>query len=224
MSTPNPFGQIASGIYSMTEGNPANAANPYYNQVNQQLPGYYQPYTQGGSWAGNKLQDQFGTLLKNPGQFVNSVGSNYQQSPGLQFQEQQATNAANNASAAGGMAGSPQEQQQLATTVNGLANQDYYQYLNSALGEYNQGLSGTENMYDTGANSANNLATNIGQNLSNQGNLAYAGQINQNQAVGGGIGSLIGGIGGLFGGGSSGSSGANHPSSGYSIGNLLSYL
>src|ERR1700761_7078652 len=120
MSTPNPFGQIGSGIYSLTEGNPANAAQPYFNQINSELPGYYQPYTQGGQWAGQKLQDQFGNLLKNPGQFVNSVGSNYQQSPGFQFQVGQATNAANNAAAAGGMAGSPAETQQLAKRGNRL--------------------------------------------------------------------------------------------------------
>lgn len=214
------FGNIMGGFAGLNTPNPANSAMPYFNQIPGQLQNIYSPwmsssvmnsvnpYLQNGQSAGNTLNGQYGSLVNNPTGMFNAWGSTYHASPGYNWQVGQATQAANNAAAAGGMAGSPAEQQSLASTVNGLANQDYWQYINNAQNLYSQGLQGLQNQYGIGAQTANNIygiganmANNYGENLSqalmNQGLLNYSGQINQNQSRLGGLGALGAGIGGL---------------------------
>lgn len=174
--------------------NPASAASPYLNQVPGTITPYYQPYIDSGTNAMNTLNTQYNQNINNPAAVMNQVGAGYQQSPGYQWNVNQATNAANQASAAGGMAGSPQEQQQLATTVSGLANQDYYDYVDRAMKQYNTGLSGMSHINDMGYNASNELAQSLANNLLSQAKLQYAGQMNQNQSQGGGWGDLIGGV------------------------------
>ncbi len=211
------LGAIGAGLDFQ---NPASAAQPYLNNLPQQLSPYYQPYIDAGqqqlSGLNNQygqltgqlpgLQNQFQSMAQNPGQYLNQIGSNYQQSPGYQFQVQQATNAANRQGAATGMQGSPEMQQNLAQTVGGLANQDYYNYLGNALqtqgqglqgqlGLYGQGLQGMQGLYGIGAGAANNYGNNLGEIGMTQAQLAYAGQNAQNQNNS----SLFGGLGNLFG-------------------------
>ena len=69
-------------------------------------------------------------MVNDPNALYSKFGQGFQQSPGYKFQVDQATNAANSAASAGGMLGTPAEQQQLAGTVGGLANQDFYNYMN----------------------------------------------------------------------------------------------
>lgn len=161
--------------------NPSSAAMPYMNQIPGTASPYYQPYINAGQQAMGQLQGQYGQLISNPGQFMNQMGQSFQQSPGYQFQVGQATNAANRASAAGGMLGSPAEQSQLAGTVNGLANQDYYNWLNHAQNLYGMGLQGLQGINQMGYNASDSLANLLSQNLQNEGNFAYAGAANQNQ-------------------------------------------
>lgn len=187
------IGSILGGFGQMNMPNPANAAMPYMNQIPGTMTPYYQPYINAGNAMIPRLQGQYGQLTSNPGQFINNMGQNFHQSPGFQFQTSQALNAANRAAAAGGMLGSPEEQQNIATTTNGLANQDYYNYLNHAMNAYGMGLSGEQNMFNTGYNASNNLATNLAQALMSQSQLAYAGQEDQNQQQGAGLGSMLGG-------------------------------
>jgi hypothetical protein len=215
---PNYWGSFFSGIGdlwganqlgNMNFPNPANGAMGYFNQAIQGLPQYFQPYMQAGQNALPGYQNVLNQLTSNPGQFINQVGQNYQASPGYQFNVQQATNAANRAGAAGGMAGSPQEQQNLAGTVSGLANQDYYNYLSTSLGQFDQGLQGQGNLVGMGYGASKGLGEDIANLLSSQGSLAYAGQANQNEMEGGNAGAQAGleGAGGadflsgLFGGG-----------------------
>lgn len=236
------LGQFASGYTDYNLPNPANAAMPYMNQIPGMLNNIYapymnqgmgqmnnyinsgysavNPYMQNGQAAGQTLQGQYGNLINNPTGVMNQIGSTYQSSPGYNWQVQQAQQAANNAAAAGGMAGSQAEQQQIAGTVDQLANQNYWQYVNNGLSQYGMGLQGlqgmyglggslagqmygvggnlTGNMYDTGAQMANNYADNLAQAYLNQAGLAYTGQMNQNQQQGGGMGSMGAGIGGLL--------------------------
>lgn len=229
----------ASQLGSQNYPNPATGAMQYFQQMMQGLPGYYQPYQQAGMNAYNGVNSQFGQtnsllpglmskysqLANNPSQVLQQIGSQYQQSPGFQFQTGQALNSANRAAAAGGMLGSPQEQQQIAGTVNNLANQDYYQYLNNATGQMDIGLGGGSQLYGQGLqgqmgeanqisgqgfNASNELAQSIANALASMGSMSYAGQANQNQTnqsnnmaqaglEGGGISSILSG---LFGGGS----------------------
>ncbi len=183
-----PAAGVAGGMFA--NQNPANAAQGYFNQIPGEMSKYLNPYVTAGQGAMGQLQGQYGNLVNNPGGFVNQMGQGYQQSPGLQFQENQSLNAANRAAAAGGMLGSPAEQQGIATTVNGLANQDYYNWLNHSMGAYGQGLSGLQGINQQGFMASTDLADSLAQALMSQGNAAYAGAANQNQSQGGGLGSI----------------------------------
>jgi hypothetical protein len=180
-------------------GNPANAAMPYFGQIPGIYQQYYSPYMQAGANALPQLQNQFNTLMNNPGQFINHMGAGFQQSPGYQFQTQQALNAANRAASAGGMLGTPAEQQSIAGTVNGLANQDYYNWLNHSLGAYGQGLQGEQGLNQMGFSASSDMANSLASALMSQGNLAYAGQANQNQMNGGLFGAGLGFAGNVLG-------------------------
>lgn len=220
------LGALGAGLGAMFGGdsNPADAASPYYNQIAPTIRSAYQPYIGAGQQAmgqaqgqynnllGNYsgIQGQYNQLMNNPNGFLHQLGSGYQQSPGYQWQLNQAMQGANNAAAAGGMLGSPQHQQQAATMAQGLANQDYYNYMNQALGAYGTGLEGNAGLYGAGLsgiqglmgqgfNASNQMGTDLANALMSQGNLAYSGQANQNQAEGSMWGNLGAGAGMLLG-------------------------
>lgn len=181
-----------SGMGSAFFNNPADAAMPYYQQAQSQLPQYYMPWMQGGMNAMNQLSPLLSQMTQNPGGMVNQIGSNYQQSPGFQFALNQALKASNQSANAGGMAGSPMTQQQNMGIATGMANQDYYNYLNNAENMFGQGVGGLQNMMGMGANASMGLGQNLASLLESQGNMAYAGQANQNQMGGGIFGDLAG--------------------------------
>lgn len=175
--------------------NPSNAAQPYLNQVPGTVSPYFNPYIQAGTEQLGNYQNQLGQLTNNPGGFVNQIGSGYQQSPGFQFALQQALRAAGNQQAAGGMSGTPAAQFQAEQVATGLANQDYYNWLQQALGAYGKGLEGEQGLVQGGQLAGSQLGGILGQNLGNQAAFGYAGKAQQNQLLGG----LLGGIGNLIG-------------------------
>jgi hypothetical protein len=187
------FGALGSALGGMFSDytNPADTANGYLNQIPGMAKPYYDPYITAGNQQIPQLQEQYGRLLGNPGGMVNQIGQGFQASPGYDWQKNQGMNAVNQAAAAGGMVGSPQAQQQAATMVNGLANQDYYNYLNKALGMYGQGLSGSQDMMHQGYTASNDLASLLASALGNQAQLGYAGQAASNQKSGMDFGSLL---------------------------------
>lgn len=192
-------GLLGAGLGGMFGGqkNPSDAAMPYLNQIPGQVGQYLNPYISAGASALPNLQQQYGALM-NPN-FINQMGQSFQQSPGYQFQVNQATGAANRAAAAGGMLGSPQEQQNLAGSVTGMANQDYYNWLNHAMNAYGMGLQGEQGLAGMGLNASGMMSQDMMDQLMSQANLAYAGQQNQNQMQGGNWGALLGGGLGLLG-------------------------
>lgn len=195
----NPFtvgaGSIGAGLGSMFGGwsNPANAAQGPLNSIPGMITPYYNPYIQAGNQAIPQLEGQYGQLMNDPGGKINQIGAGYHQSPGFQFALQQALQGASHASNAGGMGGSPQDQQQQMGLATNLANQDYNTWLQNALGAYGQGLQGEQNLYAGGYGASNELAQSLANNAQSQGYLNYAGQMAQNQHQGGMWGSLIGG-------------------------------
>lgn len=190
------LGTAAGGLAQLLFGgqNPSDAANQYFNQIPDMMKPYYQPYIDSGQNAMGVLNTQYGNMVNNPTGMMNSIGAGYQQSPGYQYQVNQATGAANRAAAAGGMLGSPSEQQALAGNVNQMANQDYYNYVDRGMQNYNQGIQGYQGMNTQGYNASNELAQSLANALMTQGSLAYAGQANKNSSKGGGFGDLIGGV------------------------------
>jgi hypothetical protein len=203
-----PWG-LASGLPQMGMGlagmfgnqkSPADAADPYFSQIGQQTGQYYDPYINAGKGQIPGLQEQYNQLMNNPGGKLNDIGGNFQQSPGFKFALQQALQGSGNAAAAGGMAGSPQHEQQNMQLATDIGNQDYYNWLKQATGLYGQGLEGGQNMMNTGANAANSQANMVAQQLALQGQNAYKGQQQQNNAWGNAFGNVLGGAGqALFG-------------------------
>lgn len=220
------LGQLGAGLYNtfFPGKDPYSKALKTFGKIPGEISPNYQPYIQAGQNALGQLQGQFGNLANmqpdlmnqfsqltnDPNAILNRLGSGYQQSPGFKFQMEQGQNAINNAAAAGGMAGTPQHQQQAGTLANNLANQDFMQYLQNALGLfgtglqgksslYGAGLSGLQNLTGLGAESGNQFSRALIDNLSNQGALQYAQQANRNQNKSQGIGDIIGGAGSLIG-------------------------
>lgn len=187
------FGGGAGGANQNSQYASSQAAMPYLNQIGTQIPQYFTPYIDYGKQALPQLQQQYTQLLNNPGGVMNNIGAGFQQSPGYQFQTQQAMNAANRAAAAGGMLGSPAEQQSIAGTVTGLANQDYYNYLNHGMSLYGMGLNGMDDMAHMGLNATNSLTDDLMTQYLSQASDAYAGGANGGGS-GGGKGSSMGGI------------------------------
>ena len=194
------LGQLGAGLMGMfgNQKSPADAADPYLSQIGQQTGQYYQPYMQGGQNAMNALQGQYPGLLNDPGGKLNQIGSSYQQSPGFKFAMQQALQGAGHASAAGGMAGSPQDSQQQMQMASDIASQDYNNWLQQATGMYNQGLSGEQGMAGMGANAANSQANMVAQQLAAQAQNDYKGQQHQNNSWGNAFGNVLGGAASFF--------------------------
>lgn len=192
-------GGVLSGIAGMfnKSKNPADVANQYISQIPGQTSQYFQPYMDAGKNALGSLQGQYGDLLNDPGGKLNKIGGGFQQSPGFQFALKQALQGAGHAAAAGGMAGSPQHEQQNMGLATDLANQDYYNWLGQATGLYGQGLQGQQGLAQMGQQSSQNMADMIAQALAQQGNYAYEGQAGRNSAnnslwsnIGSGLGML----------------------------------
>lgn len=192
---------IASGVGGLFNwlgaSNPSDAANPYLSQMQGVAEQYLSPYVNQGNRAGGVLQGQYGQLLNDPTGKLAGWGSQYQQSPGYQWQLDQALGGANRAAAAGGMLGTPMHQQESAQMAQGLANQDYWNWMKNVQGLYGQGLQGEQGMYNTGAQSAQSISDAIQAALASQAQNAYTGAVNENQQQGGGIGSFLGGLGSI---------------------------
>lgn len=177
-------GLMGSGIAGLFGGgtNPADKANQYINQIPGQTGQYFNPFFEAGKNQIGGLQDQYGSLMNDPGGKLNAIGANYKQSPGFQFALQQALNGSGNAAAAGGMAGSPEHEQQNMGIASGMASKDYNDWLQQATGLYGKGLSGSENMMNIGQQAGQSQADMIAQALAQQGNYAYEGQAAKNSS------------------------------------------
>jgi hypothetical protein len=186
---------ILNGVMGGNYKNPADSAMGYMNQIPGQLNQYLSPYINAGKEQLPGLQNQYNSLMSNPGGKVNEIGQGYHESPGFQFALQQALQGGNHAAAAGGMAGSPQHEQQNMGVATGLANQDYNQWLQHALNSYGQGIQGSQGLYNTGAQTGMAMGQDMASVLAQQAGLAYQGQNAENQHEGGMWGSLMGALG-----------------------------
>lgn len=215
------LGGVGAGLFDMfgSQDNPYDAAKGSYDQIPGMMKQYMNPYVQAGQGAMGQLQNQYGnlmgglsglqgqynSLMNDPSAMYNKLAGGYHQSPGFQWQMGQGMNAANNAAAAGGMAGSPQHQQQAASMAEGLANQDFQNYMGKTLGMfgmglegnqglYNQGLQGMQGINQMGYGASNELSQSLANALMSQGNMAFSGQAAQNQSQGQGMGNMFSGL------------------------------
>jgi len=135
--------------------NPANAAQPYLNQIPGVGHQYYDPYIQHG---------------QNPGEFMNQLQQGYKPSDEYKFKSDELQKGMRAMGGAGGYGGTPYHQMQYGEQADKLLSGDMQQYLKNALGIYGQGLSASGSMADL-----------MGSNLAQQGGLAFQGQQGQNQ-------------------------------------------
>lgn len=159
---------------------PSKDAMPYLQQIPSAIQPYYQPYIDAGNQALPTLEQQYQMLINDPTAMMTMIGNSYTASPGYQYNVNQATNAANNAAAAGGMLGSPAEQENLAKSISGIASQDYNTYMNQALGQYGLGLQGEQGLNQMGYNANIGYANQLADVLNSEANLSYSGAANQN--------------------------------------------
>lgn len=182
-------------------GNPGDAASKYLNKIPGTITPYYQPYINAGNEAMGTLMPQYHQLINDPTFVMNQIGRSFQASPGYEYNVDQATKGANSAAAAGGYAGSPAEQASLAKQIMGMSDQDYWNYVNTGLGQYRMGMQGMGGINQMGYDASTGLASDLASSLMTQANLAYAAQVAQNQAnaqKGSGLGGLFGGLTGGF--------------------------
>lgn len=191
---------LGAGIAGLFGGNknPADAANHYISQIPGQTNQYNQPYFDTGTNQLNQINKQYTDLQNDPGGKFNQIGESFHQSPGFQFALQQALQGAGHAAAAGGMAGSPQHEQQNMGLATDLANQDYYNYMKGATGLYGEGLHGGQDVAHMGQTAGKSQQDMIAQALAQQGNYAYEGGAQHNQNLGGAFSNIAGGLGSFF--------------------------
>jgi hypothetical protein len=160
---------------------------------------YYQRYIDAGGRALPQLEGQYGRLL-DPSAFLKSIGAGYQQSPGYQFNVNEATRASNQAAAAGGMLGTPAQQQALAQRISDISSKDYGDYMQRAMGAYGMGLQGLGGLNQMGYDASTGLAGNLGNaRLSEYQSELYRKMMEDQEDDGffGGLGKAFGAIGGF---------------------------
>lgn len=207
-----PIGAIGGGIAGLLGGfggddystKGYDEAGQILGSIPSQIKGYYDPYINAGKSAIPGYQDIMSQLLKDPTQIMKMLGQGYQKSPGYDWNLQQGENAITNASAAGGMLGTPQHQQQAGQLATNLASQDYNQYMQNIMKMFGMGAEGTSGLIDQGGKMSSDLASNIAQALAGQAQLKYASQANENQYNGQNAGGGFGDLMGMFGSGGGG--------------------
>lgn len=186
---------FASDVQNGLFPDASKAAMGPLNQIPGTITPYFKPYTDAGASALPGYQDMMHQLMSNPQDFMSKLGQGYQQSPGYNFAVQQGQQGINNAAASGGMLGTPQHEQESAAMNQGLANQDYGNYMDNIMKIFNVGQSGTGGLITQGAASSSDLASSLAQALAGKSGLQYAGQANQNNQTG----NLLNGIMSMFG-------------------------
>lgn len=174
-------GALASMFLQPKFNNPADAAQSYLDKIPSTMNPYFQPYIDQGQRAGNQLESQYDQMTSNPSDFFSKMSQGYKQSPGYQWNLNQALQAGNNAAAAGGMLGTPQHVQQNEETATNLASKDYQDWLSHIMDMFHSGQTGLQGMYGTGYGASTEYGTNLANSLMNQGQLAEQGAEAENK-------------------------------------------
>jgi hypothetical protein len=153
-------------------------------EIPSQIKPYYDDYINRGKNIGGDYEDMSREMMMHPDDFINRMGQGYQKSPGYDWNLKQGEAAIGNANAAGGMAGTPQHEQQNAEMATGLASQDYQKYMDRIMQGFGMGQQGASDIYGTGAKMSGSLADNIAQVLSGQAGMQYADQQSKNARTG----------------------------------------
>jgi len=172
------FGDIAS--YFMNK-NPADAGMGYLDKIAPMLKQYLEPYINAGQRQLPGMEQQYGQMTQDPGGLMKQWGQGFQQDPGYQWNVNEGVRGANQASAAGGMVGTPQSQQQATQVASHYADQNYQNWMQQLMQVHGQGLQGQSHIFDTGFQGSQNLSEGLMNALSSQAKMGFQGADWQNQ-------------------------------------------
>ena len=123
---------------------PMKAAQPYFQNAENETHKNYDPYALEGREASTNLNQTYKSLMEDPQAFIDKITAGYEPSKQYQFNKDLLTKELRNTAAAGGVAGTPMDQLNQASQVQNLLSQDQQQYFQNALGVFKQGLAGQE--------------------------------------------------------------------------------
>lgn len=186
--------------------NPMGEANKYLDQIPGVAHKGYDPYVTAGLDASGKTKSTYEDLMNDPTAFINKLMEGYKPSEGYNFQKEQLQKELGNTAAAGGIAGTPQDQMNQGQGIQKLLSGDMQDFLKNVLGVFNTGLQGEEGIAGRGFDATKNLTDILGGALNQQGELAYKNAADQNKnksdlwstfgkALGGAAGSVFGPVG-----------------------------
>ena len=195
-------------LFRSRRDNPANAAMPWQQKA-LDTQNYYVHQGQG---AGNQLNQQYSGMAQDPNAHYNDIMKNYTQSDSYKQKLQEGLGAAGNSAAAGGMRGSPMDQDYSGRLAAHLQGEDMQSWYNNLMGIETRGQAGQQHIADQGFNAAGNQAN----QYNNMGNTAAMGkdwESQRKQAFMNQLMSLLGtgagaAAGGYYGGGSGALAGA----------------
>jgi len=184
------IGGIAGGLIQSRSADKATKAQTraannelaLQRQIYDETSANFSPYREGGLNAFNAIQSEMGL-----GEAPEGYGG-FQATPGYQFAVDQGTRALEGSAAAGGNLRSGATMKALQNYGQGMANQEYGNYM-SRLGTLaNMGQAAAGNQAAAGAN----FAAGAGNAMQNIGNAQSAGAIAQGNAWSGGINNALG--------------------------------
>lgn len=170
-----------SKLFGGGGSNPMGAANDYLNQIPGVAHQGYDPYVNAGMDASGKSKSAYEGMMNDPTDFINQLMQGYKTSEGYNFQKDQLTKELGNTSAMGGVAGTPMDQMNQGAGVQKLLSGDMQQFLENALGVFKTGLTGEEGIANRGYDASSKLTEFLGNNLTQQGGIAFQGQRDKNQ-------------------------------------------
>lgn len=205
------------GLFDIFHRNkPERAGEKYLNQIGPMAEQRLNPYVQRGNEAGNNLYGQYQNLTNNPGDLYNQLMSGYSHSKGFETRQQNALQAQQNSAAAGGYAGTPEDQRRQAEISDALLGADMDTYFRNVSGLYNTGLEGQQGFEKEGYNSNYELTNLLANLLSQRAGIETANAKSKNAGkkdtlsmltslLGGAVGGVVGGPTGAYAGAQFGS-------------------
>lgn len=152
---------------------PMDAANKSLNQIPGVAHEGYDPYVSAGMYASGKTKNRYEDLMNDPTGFINKLIEGYKPSEGYNYQKELLQRDLGNTAAAGGIAGTPLDQENQGQGIQKLLSGDMQQFLQNVLGEFHTGLKGEEGIAGRGFNASKELTDILGGALNQQGGLAF---------------------------------------------------
>jgi len=172
-----------AGQVDYEPGTPEAEAARILAEVPQVGSSIYNPYIKEGEAAYGRTSPLYQSMSQDPTSFVNQLMEQYTPSEGYQAKQKEMMQAAQNAAAQGGYAGTPYAQQQQADLTKSLLSQDMQEFLGNVLGIQDRGLAGEEGAIGRGFQSSGSLADFLGSALTQQAELSYAGAANKERML-----------------------------------------